>query len=79
MITPSKPVRVEVSGSESGSRGGYAYPPLGGDPSSEGAGTSPGSFANRSQIAPGVAGARTYFLKNAENLLKGVLGLFVKE
>jgi phosphomethylpyrimidine synthase len=35
-------------------------PPLGLNPSSAAQGTSPGSFANRPQIAPGAAGARTF-------------------
>jgi phosphomethylpyrimidine synthase len=35
-------------------------PPLGGDPSSEGAGTNPGSFANPARIAAGPEGALTF-------------------
>ena len=38
----------------------YALPPLGGDPSSRGVGTTPGSFAKKSKIAPGPAGKWTF-------------------
>ncbi len=39
---------------------GYTLPPVGDDPGTEPAATTPGSFANRPKIAPGVAGALTY-------------------
>ncbi|MGE3315285.1 MAG: phosphomethylpyrimidine synthase ThiC, partial [Planctomycetaceae bacterium] len=38
----------------------YALPELGGNPSSTAAGTTPGSFASRANIAPGVAGRMTF-------------------
>ena len=38
----------------------YTLPPLGNNPSSTAAGTTPGSFANRSNVAPGSAGKWTY-------------------
>lgn len=38
----------------------YSLPPVGNNPSTNAQGTSPGSFANRPQIARGVAGALTY-------------------
>jgi phosphomethylpyrimidine synthase len=39
---------------------GYTLPPVGDDPGNEPAATTPGSFANRPRLAPGVAGALTY-------------------
>ncbi len=39
---------------------GYKLPPVGDDPGTEPAATTPGSFANRPKIAPGLAGALTY-------------------
>ena len=41
-------------------RDAYDLPPLGSDPSTFGAGTTPGSFANAPRLAPGVAGALTF-------------------
>ena len=41
-------------------RPSYPLPPVNGDPSSTGAGTTPGSFANAARILPGPAGALTY-------------------
>jgi len=41
-------------------RRAYALPPLGGDPSSRSQGTTPGSFAKKATIAPGVAGRWTF-------------------
>lgn len=38
----------------------YVLPPLGQNPSSTAAGTTPGSFAKKSQIAPGVEGRWTF-------------------
>ena len=38
----------------------YALPPLGLNPSSSAAGTTPGSFAQRGKIAPGVEGRWTF-------------------
>ncbi len=38
----------------------YSLPPLGGDPSSRGQGTTPGSFAKKATIAPGPAGKWTF-------------------
>jgi phosphomethylpyrimidine synthase len=38
----------------------YALPPLGGDPSTRSQGTTPGSFAKKATIAPGVAGRWTF-------------------
>ena len=39
---------------------GYMLPPVGDDPGTEPTATTPGSFANRPKLAPGVAGALTY-------------------
>ena len=39
---------------------GYTLPPVGDDPGTEVTATTPGSFANRSNIAPGVGGALTF-------------------
>ena len=39
---------------------GYTLPPLGLNPSTTAAGTTPGSFAKRGQIAPGVEGKWTF-------------------
>ena len=39
---------------------GYTLPPLGQNPSSTAAGTTPGSFANRGRIAPGAEGRWTF-------------------
>ncbi len=39
---------------------GYILPPVGDDPGTEPTATTPGSFANRPKIAPGIAGALTY-------------------
>ncbi len=38
----------------------YTLPPLGGDPSTRSQGTTPGSFAKKATIAPGVAGRWTF-------------------
>ena len=46
----------------------FPLPPLGGDPASAPAGTTPGSFANAPRLAPGPAGRRTFSSPDAPGM-----------
>ncbi|MCE9591697.1 MAG: phosphomethylpyrimidine synthase ThiC [Planctomycetes bacterium] len=49
-------------------QGQYTLPPVGGNPGTNPAATTPGSFANRPRIAPGVRGALTFSSPDTPNM-----------
>jgi phosphomethylpyrimidine synthase len=60
VLTADLPMEAAMSIPSQDSSRAYALPPLGGDPSTRSQGTTPGSFAKKATIAPGVAGRWTF-------------------